>query len=151
MSSYPHIDNRSLEFLTYIFQHDRCTVRSLLETFGVTSIGEAPETISTVLYFVRKDYIALLKPNGDFVSSFNVDYFLNLSRTPGNAMISPDCKLTMLPEGRFIIEEIKRQKRYFNIPLVVSIASAVFTGAIALLQYFSETPVLVKIIEDLTK
>lgn len=151
MSEYPHIDSRSLKYLKYIFDNDNCSIRSLLDNFGMKSIKEAREPVSVLLFFVKSGYVALCTPDDRFIDSFCIDSYAEQCIRNSQPMMTPECTLTLLPEGRYIIEEIIRQKRYFNIPVVISLISGAISLASLLFQMFNNSPISVRIIECLTK
>lgn len=151
MSEYPHIDSKSLEYLKYIFRNDNCSIRSLFDEFGVKGIDDAQVPISLLLYFVKSGYVALCTPDGRFIDSFCFNSYFDHCVQNSQPVTTPECTLMLLPEGRYIIEEMTRQKRYFNIPVIISLISGAISLASLLFQMFNNSPISVRIIECLTK
>ncbi len=149
MSEFPHLDSATLSFLKYIFKNDQCKVRTLQQAFGIDKITDSPNAIASLIHFIDKGFVALLLPNGEIISTYNFHEYYNQFLIRQKGIINADYQLLMLPEGRYIIEEIIRQKRYFNIPLVISVISALISALSLLYQIFDNSPILVKIIECL--
>lgn len=149
MSEFPHLDNETLSLLKYIFKNDECKVRTLLQAFGIHKIDDSPNAIASLLHFIDKGFVALLLPDGEIISTYNFNEYCNQCLMRQKGIINADYQLLMLPEGRYILEEITRQKRYFNIPLVISAISASISAFSLLYQIFDNSPILVKIIECL--
>lgn len=149
MSDFPHLDSKTLLLLDYISKNDYCNVRTLLHDLNIKQLSESPDTIASLLHFIDKGFVALLLTSGKTISTYNFHEYFNQCLINQKAVINADYQLFMLPEGRYIIEEITRQKRYFNIPLIISVISASVSAFSLLYQIFDNSPILVKIIEYL--
>ena len=113
------LDKSSLEYLKYIYRHKECTFRELCQWSGIEGIEETSLCVAIILQFVNDGLIAIIHTDRSLVSSYN----LPDAYESGQAVVTPDSWLIILPKGAYYVEQFKYKSNALWIPIVISLFS----------------------------
>ncbi|MFR1698759.1 MAG: hypothetical protein ACLSU9_10845 [Anaerovoracaceae bacterium] len=114
-----NLDKSSLAYLKYIYRHKECTFRELCKWSGIEGIKETSLCIAIILQFVNDGLIAIIHTDHSFVSSHN----LSEAYKSGQAIVTPDSWLIILPKGAYCVEQFKYKYNTLWLPIVISLFS----------------------------
>lgn len=151
MQNFDKIDLDTLKYLKFIYSKKVCKISDLFRSFGVNNISDTPIPVATILYLLKHDYLVLFTPDNASVFSDNYDSYARKCAESQKPEITLECSLSLTMYGKWIVEESRRKSRYFNIPLIISIISAAVSASALLFQIFDKSPILVRILECLSR
>lgn len=146
-----HIDKKTFDYLNYIYKNEGCCINDLFKFFNIKSIEESPISIATLLYLINAGYVCMIVPGFNYVHSSNIDQYSKSCAATQKALFTSDYQLMLSIDGKCIVEEAQRRNKYFNIPLIISIVSALISISALLYQIFDKSPILVKLLGYLPK
>ena len=147
MAERPHIDKKSMKVLKFLYSTGECTLSELFKQFGIKGIQNTLPINNIIIYFIKSRYIGFVDSNNNLIHQFTFDSYFETCMSQGIALLSPKHILFLLPEGKFIVEESRRNFFVFLIPLAISILSALASIASIIISLLNNSPILVKLLE----
>lgn len=99
------LDNKSFQFLKYIYENDECPVKKLPEYTNAKDITEMLPLHNTIFLLYQAEYLAVHNPElKDIMLSKSYEKYISACDAMSIGHLNPNCIICILPKGRAYVE-----------------------------------------------
>lgn len=112
---YEVLDNKSFEFLKYIYENDECPVKKLPAFINAKGIVEMLPLHNTIFFLFKAEYLSVYNPRlEDIMLSTSYEKYISACNARSIGHLDPNCIICILPKGRVYIEEKLQKQEEFK-------------------------------------